>query len=84
MHNKKLSLQDGCWCCLDEAQTLGRVVMSVMLEHLEAVSNALKARQGFAIFRDAQEVLKSSCIVPLTLLDSLLIYRYCIFCIVML
>ena len=30
--------------------------MSVMLEHLEAVMNALKARQGFATFRDGQEV----------------------------
>ena len=48
--------QDGCWCCLDEAQVLGRVVMSVMLEHLEAVANAMKARQGFVTFRDGQEV----------------------------
>ena len=30
--------------------------MSVMLEHLEAVTYALKARQGFATYRDGQEV----------------------------
>ena len=32
--------------------------MSVMLEHLEAVTYALKARQGFATYRDGQEVFQ--------------------------
>ncbi|XP_067674368.1 uncharacterized protein [Haliotis asinina] len=47
---------DGCWGCFDEAQSLNREAMAVLLDHVQCVLQALKARQPFTSLLDGQEI----------------------------
>ncbi|WAR07684.1 DYHG-like protein [Mya arenaria] len=62
------SAMDGCWCCFDESQALGPIAMAMMMENLESVVNALKARHAFTTLADGQEIpLKRSVAVHMTI-----------------
>lgn len=50
------SPQDGCWGCFDEAQSLNKHSLSVFLDHVQSIFQALRARHSFMYLVDGTEV----------------------------
>lgn len=50
------TLQEGCWCLFDEAQSINSEAMAVLLDHVDAVLNAVKSKHTYATLGDGQEV----------------------------
>ncbi|KAJ8314952.1 hypothetical protein KUTeg_007102 [Tegillarca granosa] len=47
---------EGCWCLFDEAQSINSEAMAVLLDHVDAVLNALKSKHNYATLGDGQEI----------------------------
>uniref|UniRef100_A0A2C9K4Z2 AAA+ ATPase domain-containing protein n=1 Tax=Biomphalaria glabrata TaxID=6526 RepID=A0A2C9K4Z2_BIOGL len=47
---------DGCWGCLKESQTLNQFALSVLLDHVQSVFAALKAKQTYMNLGDGSEI----------------------------
>ena len=50
------NLQDGCWGCFDEAQSLNQKALSVLLDHVQSIFQAMRARQSYMYLVDGTEV----------------------------
>ena len=49
-------MQDGCWGCFDEAQSLNKKALSVLLDHVQSIFQAMRARQSYMYLVDGTEV----------------------------
>lgn len=49
--------QDGSWGCFDEFQLLNAQAVAVVLDHVQAVLTALKARSKKCFLADGEEVI---------------------------
>ncbi|XP_055889444.1 dynein axonemal heavy chain 8-like isoform X3 [Biomphalaria glabrata] len=47
---------DGCWGCLKESQTLNQFALSVLLDYVQSVFAALKAKQTYMNLGDGSEI----------------------------
>lgn len=47
---------DGCWGCFDEGQTLSRESMSVLMDHVQSIILALRAKQNYMYLVDGTEI----------------------------
>ncbi|XP_035829673.1 dynein heavy chain 5, axonemal isoform X2 [Aplysia californica] len=47
---------DGCWGCCDEAQSLSKHALSVLLDHVQSIFLALRARQSYMYLVDGTEI----------------------------
>ena len=49
-------VQDGCWGCFDDIETLNKEGVSVLVDHIQAVLGAVRARADYCLLGDGQEV----------------------------
>ncbi|CAL1527205.1 unnamed protein product [Lymnaea stagnalis] len=47
---------DGCWGCLKDAQSLNQQALSVLLDHVQSIAQALKAKQSYMYLVDGTEI----------------------------
>ncbi|XP_076466964.1 uncharacterized protein LOC143298129 [Babylonia areolata] len=47
---------DGCWGCFDEGQTLSQEAMSVLMDHVQSIILAARAKQTFMTLVDGTEI----------------------------
>ncbi|GFN75495.1 dynein beta chain, ciliary [Plakobranchus ocellatus] len=47
---------DGCWGCFDEAQSLNKQALSVLLDHVQSIFQAMRARQSYMYLVDGTEI----------------------------
>jgi hypothetical protein len=52
--------QDGCWGCFDEGQSLNMQAMAVLMDHVQSIILALRAKQNFIVLVDGTEVQKKT------------------------
>ncbi|KAK3577475.1 hypothetical protein CHS0354_032326 [Potamilus streckersoni] len=65
------SAMDGCWCLFDDAQSLGKMAMSVLINHVESILIALKTKQTCTFLWDGVEVnLKRTVAMHMTVSPS--------------
>ncbi|XP_077977225.1 dynein axonemal heavy chain 8-like isoform X3 [Glandiceps talaboti] len=48
---------DGCWGCFDEIQHVQQEALSVLLDHVHAISTAIKAKLKYCTLADGEDVL---------------------------
>ncbi|XP_025098007.1 LOW QUALITY PROTEIN: dynein gamma chain, flagellar outer arm-like [Pomacea canaliculata] len=47
---------DGCWGCFDEGQMLSKDALAVLMDHIQAIISAMRAKQNFMYLVDGAEI----------------------------